>query len=126
MYKIKITSEFGRGLYATRDIGVGEIITECELLVLEELDTKVVNMTSLRDYTFKFNKTQDCLVLGDGKLFNHADFPNCEYRLVEFDGRHIMQFFATQEIITGEQLFIDYTHDEKTVLAANYTSNLVG
>lgn len=126
MYKIKLTKEFGRGLYATRSIGTGEIIFEAELLVLSPDDTVTVNKTDLSQYTFKFSGDQDCLVLGDGELFNHADYPNVEYRLIKSDGRTKMQFYATQDIAPDEQLFIDYSFDESKTDVTLYTKNLVG
>lgn len=40
MYYIKQCKTYGRGLYASRDVKRGEIITICELLILSPEDTK--------------------------------------------------------------------------------------
>ncbi len=111
MYSIKLSEVDGRGLYAEQFIMPDQVIFEAELLVLNEQDTKKVNETELKYYTFKFNDLQDCLVLGDGELFNHNGHANIEYKLVEVDGRFKMRFTATQVILKGSQLFIDYNAD---------------
>lgn len=111
MYKIAFNPDFGRGLFATKDIAIDQRIASFELLVLNERDTELVNKTDLQFYTFKYNETQDCLVLGDGELFNHSDNPNVKFNLVDFDCRKIMQFVAIKDIKEGEQLFISYNQD---------------
>lgn len=132
MYTIIQTKEFGRGLYAAKHIKKGELIMQAELLVLSIADTATMNNTELKHYTFCFNRMQDCLVLGDGEIFNHSDTPNVSYELAEFEGRKVMRFFALKEIDvwTGSdrtQLFIDYNADTK-VNTNNYikATSLVG
>ena len=117
---IKTTSEFGRGLYAI-DLGIkkNNIIAECELLVLDPLDTVLVNQTALKYYTFKYEGTSDCLVLGMGEIFNHSETPNVGYKLETIEDRKIMVFYALRDIEAHEQLFIDYNADTK-VNAQNY------
>jgi tRNA-specific adenosine deaminase 3 len=124
MYHIETTPEFGRGLYASRGIIANTVIEIAELLVLSPDDTIKINQTDLKYYTFVFNETQDCLVLGNGEIFNHADRPNVRFALIEKNGRKIMQFIANRCIATGEQLFIDYTADTK-VDTKSYNKNLI-
>lgn len=116
MYTIKVSPEMGRGLYATRKIGIGEVVAVCEILLLSPDDTIRVNETDLQYYTFKVNKLQDCLVLGDGEIFNHADGlggvnANVVYQLETIDGRLKMVFTAVRVIDADAQLFIDYSAD---------------
>ena len=113
MYMIKVTKEFGRGLYATETIKEGQVVTECEVLVLSPEDTVKVNQTDLQYYTFVFDEQRDCLVLGDGEIFNHSDTPNVAYKLVNYQGRKLMHFVATKTIKEDEQLFTDYNADVK-------------
>lgn len=113
MYRIKTSPEFGRGLYADRDIYAGEPIMTCELIVLSEKDTKTLQETDLRFYTFVFNDKQDCLLLGDGELFNHSDLPNVEFRLKRYKDRMVMYFNCIRHIEEGEELCIDYNADIK-------------
>lgn len=111
MYAIKMFEDMGRGLVATNLIPRGSVVTVCELLVLSERDTDAVNATDLKFYLFKFNDNQDCLVLGDGELFNHAPEANVGYRLMERKGRDVMEYVALRDIAEGEQLFINYSAD---------------
>lgn len=110
-YFIKNTAEFGRGLYASNFIKAGRFICQCEILVLNENDTKALESTALKYYTFTYNASQDCIVLGDGEIFNHSASPNVAYKLEDLDGRKVMVFYALSDIIPGEQLFTDYTAD---------------
>ncbi len=112
MINIKVTPEMGRGVYAERNLMNGDVIV-CDILLLNPEDTKKVNETDLQFYTFRVNDLQDCLVLGIGELFNHADSPNVSYELVEYDGRMQMVFEVTKFIAKGEQLFINYAADAK-------------
>lgn len=133
MFKIKQCDTFGRGLYATQDVDANTVIMACEILVLSENDTPLVNMTDLKYYTFKFNDTQDCLVLGLGEIFNHDDYENVIYNLEDLTDsetgltRKVMVFKSKCPIFSGEQLFINYNADIAIDSAAykNQTS-LVG
>lgn len=124
-YFIKNTEEFGRGIYAAYDLEANKILFTAELLVFGAADTIKVNETDLKWYTFKYNETQDCLVLGDGEIFNHSDTPNAKYKLIDFDGRKVMAFYLTKAIQQGDQIFIDYGDDVK-VDATQYTTNMIG
>ncbi len=75
MTHIKFSPEYGRSMYASRSIGLGTLIEVCEVLVLSYDDTRAVNgLTDLQYYTFVYDAEtgQDCLVLGNGEIFNHA------------------------------------------------------
>lgn len=121
------SKEMGRELHAKREFKKGDLIFSCEILVLSEADTIKVNQTDLKYYTFTFNDKQDCLVLGDGEIFNHSDTPNVEYDLVDFNDRKLMYFFAIKDIEANEQLFIDYNADiqNKKDILSEYTTNLI-
>lgn len=123
-YYLKTTEEMGRGLYSCFDLEAGKILFTAELLVLNPEDTVAVNKTDLKYYTFKFDDTQDCLVLGDGEIFNHSDTPNIGYKLINYDGRKVMMFYTLTEIKERAQLFIDYNSDVK-VETKDYTVNLI-
>jgi len=124
-YFVKTSPEMGRGLYAVHNLGPNMLLFTAELLVLNPEDTKKVNETDLQYYTFKYNEDQDCLVLGDGEIFNHSDIPNTCYKLIDFDGRKVMAFFTLRPIEQYEQLFIDYSADIQ-VDSNSYNINLIG
>lgn len=129
IYSVQVIEGMGRGIIAERDIKKGEVITNCELLVLSPADTLAVNATDLKWYTFVFDKNtkQDCLVMGDGEIFNHDDNANVLYGLIDWNGRKLMRFQAARDIKKGEQLFIDYRADEESLsdVLGSYTVNLV-
>ena len=113
IYSVQMVEGMGRGVIAERDIKLGEVITNCELLVLSKPDTCLVNQTELQYYTFVFDAANnlDCLVLGDGEIFNHDDDANTLYGLIDWNGRKLMRFQAARDIKKGEQLFINYAAD---------------
>jgi tRNA-specific adenosine deaminase 3 len=121
-YVIKQNQEYGRYIESIKTISRGEIVSVCELLVLSQVDTVSVNKTELQYYTFSYNETQDCLVLGDGEIFNHSDTPNVSYQIETIDGRSKMVFKALQDIGQFEQLFINYSADVQ-VNTNNYINN---
>jgi len=129
IYSVQMIEGMGRGVIAERDIKLGEIITNCEILVLSPEDTLKVNETDLKWYVFTYDKNtkQDCLVMGDGEIFNHDDNANVLYGLVEWDKRKLMRFQASRDIKKGEQLFIDYRQDEESLsdVLGSYTTNLI-
>lgn len=123
-YYVKNTEEYGRGVYARQKHFSDSLVEVCELLVLSQIDTPIVNSTDLKYYTFKYNENQDCLVLGIGEIFNHSDTPNVKYELKDIGGRKMMVFTALRTIEQDEQMFIDYNSDVE-VDTSKYTVNLV-
>ncbi len=124
-YYLKSTEEFGRGLYADFNIHENKEVFISELLVFSEEDTIKLENTDLKFYKFKFNDTQDCLCLGLGEIFNHSDTPNVGYKLIDFDGRKVMQFYTLRPVQSGEQLFINYNSDIKVDTNQYIDKNLI-
>lgn len=126
MVRIGFSYEMGREVISTKLIPKGTIIEVCELLVFSPQDTKTLNQTALEFYTFKYNETQDCIVLGHGEMFNHDQSPNVSYELVDRDNRKVMVFKALTDIPCNSQLFIDYTADTKVDTSQYVNKNMVG
>src|ERR1700690_3770781 len=104
---VKMTLDMGRGLFSSQRILKDTIVCECEILLLSQHDTQVVNkLTELKYYTFKYSDDQDCLVLGNGEIFNHNDTPNVSYELINTGERQLMRFTALVDIPSNTQLFI--------------------
>lgn len=126
MYHITTSKEMGRELTASHDIKAGTVVTRCEILLLNENDTITLNqITDLKCYTFTFDSNRDCLVLGDGELFNHSSKPNVGYTLTQYENRSVMVFVSTRDIKAGEQLFIDYAADVSEIDIDKYSVNLI-
>lgn len=111
MITIGYSDTMGREVIAADNIACDAIIECCELLILSYEDTIKINNTELKYYTFVYEDGRDCLVLGNGEIFNHSDSPNVSYQIEMIDGRKKMIFKALRYITTGEQLFIDYKAD---------------
>lgn len=136
-YYVMMTEKYGRAVFANKALKVDEIVCYCEVLVLSEKDTPVVNSTDLQWYTFTYNDKQDCLVLGDGEIFNHGPTNNSivveksdasvKYELINLNGRPVMLFTMIRDVEKDEQLFIDYNSDvkESVDVLNKYTTNMV-
>lgn len=111
MIHVEMFETMGRGVVASQDINAGEVLCQCEILVLSENDTPIVNSTDLKYYTFVYNTTQDCLVLGLGEIFNHDDNASATYHIETVQGREMMVFRAVRDIKKNEQIFINYAQD---------------
>lgn len=111
---------FGRGVVAMQYIDEGQLLERCPVLPLSSEDTTLVNKTSLKQYTFIFDKekNQDCLVMGLGELYNHSETPNVGYRLDLVT--KTMEFYTLRPIAQGEQLFTDYRQDDNTIDLEEY------
>ena len=117
---------FGREVTASKNIYVGQVIERCELLVLSDVDTATLELTDLKYYTFKYNDTQDCLVMGNGEIYNHSDTPNVSFNIVKHDGRDVMEFKSIIDIKQGEQLFTDYNSDVMVDTSQYKNKNMIG
>lgn len=125
MYYLENTKEYGRHLVASKDLIKDTLLAHCELLVLNAKDTVQVNLTDLKYYTFKYNEVQDCLVLGDGEIFNHSDSANVSYTIEIIDDRPLMCFRLLKDVSKGEGLFINYNADCQVDTSQYINHNLV-
>ena len=88
----------GRGLFTTKPIPNGAIVSVCPGLIIE--DPKECD-----DYTFfKEDGCETFLALSPMSLANHSSSPNVEY---DFNG-DLMTFTAIEDIEAGEEITIDY------------------
>lgn len=101
---------FGWGVFAAEDIAAGTVIERAPILVLDPVDT---SNPPLNDYVFAvtYDKRsslygQLAMVLGWGSLFNHADDPNVEHRIV-LETR-LFEFVTVRAIPAGDQCFVSY------------------
>jgi uncharacterized protein len=110
MFEVKLTKKMGRGLFATKNIKKDTLVHRAEFIKI--FDEELNNCPTLAKYAFAYNKKYSMLVLGHGSLFNHSDSPNIESWITKYDGREVMDFYATKNIKKGEQLFIYYGGEE--------------
>ena len=109
-YRIGETKVSGRGLYATRDFRKGECIIHAPCISFSASDTTALMNTKLAHYMFDAEQGGMTLFpLGHAMLFNH----NQEQYNVEWviDGLEYIDFTATRDIKSGEELLVDYGYE---------------
>ena len=108
LLEVRDAGVMGRGVFAVRRIGKGELVEACPVIPLSAADEKRLAGTTLDHYLFAWGEDSEgaCLVLGLGSLFNHSAAPNTVACRVEAKAR--MEFFALRDIAAGEQVFVDY------------------
>lgn len=116
--EIKNTRYRGRGVFATKDFSVGEVIEECHVIECSEQDTELINKTSLFNYYFNWGPKRDraTIALGYGSLYNHANEPNAVY-IKDFDA-NMLVFRCRKPIKKGEEITVYYRdnpNDEKAI-----------
>ncbi len=95
----------GRGVFATRDIGNGDMIERCPVLELNEEDIG----GELINYVFYGENEKTRLVaMGSGMLFNHSSFPNVAYYLEKTPLGPELVIYALRDIKKGEEMFYSY------------------
>jgi SET domain-containing protein len=106
--EVRDTRAMGRGVFAGRPIGKGELIEACPVIPLSLADERSLAGTTLDHYLFAWREDTDsaCLVLGLGSLYNHSPTPNAVACRVEEATR--IDFIALRDIAAGEQVFVDY------------------
>lgn len=109
MYNLEInnTSKTGRGVFAQKDIYVGEVIEICPVIILTPEERDKYTDTILDWYIFPWQTDNDaCAPLGYGMLYNHSNTPNAEYDQNYTD--KTMIYKAIKPIKKGDEITINY------------------
>jgi SET domain-containing protein len=96
----------GAGVFCVDNILKDEIIEICQLIILNEKDTQIIDNTFLYNYYFSWEKNGSAICLGSGSLYNHSIEPNAKY-IKEFDDNKIT-FIAIKDIKKGEEVLVNY------------------
>lgn len=98
----------GRGVFAAKTFGSGDIIEICPVIVLPVGDVARINETCLYNYYFGWGRERKSagIALGYGSLYNHSYRPNAVYSKNEFDAT--ISFTAIKTILPNEEIFIKY------------------
>ena len=99
---VKKSPIHGYGVFAQKDMVVGEILEECY-----GLDFFCDN-ACLSDYTFAASEPPPVtrMLTGFGSLYNHSDTPNAGYAADQQE--RIVTFTAMRPIRAGEEIFTSY------------------
>jgi hypothetical protein len=95
----------GRGVFAGRDFGEGEVLEACPVLVLAPEDLSGLGGTSLSGHLFDW-EDGGALALGHTSLLNHSFEPNASYEM-DYERMRIT-VHALRPIASGEEITINY------------------
>lgn len=101
---------YGRGVFATRDIEKGELIEEAPVIVVPYKERKYLKKTIMSEYYFNWGEHTDAAIaLGFGSLYNHSYTPNATFtnNLVN----QTIDFYAISNIKEGDEITINYNGD---------------
>ena len=109
--KVKKSKIHNKGVFAKKNIRKNEVIEICNLIILNQKDTEIINKTSLYNYYFSWNDKGSGIALGNGSLYNHSYEPNAKY--VKDFSTNIIIFIALKPIRTGKEILVNYNGDPK-------------
>ena len=101
----------GRGIFATRSIGCGDVIEAAPVVVVSHAQVAHLDATILGDYYFVWgdNKQDAAILLGHCSLCNHSYEPNARFVLVP--ANQTIEFIALRAIKAGEEITTNYNGD---------------
>ncbi|MDZ4231047.1 MAG: SET domain-containing protein [Dehalococcoidales bacterium] len=109
--EVRNSGRKGRGVFASRDFGEGELIETCHVILCPEQDTEHINRTFLYNYYFNWGPERNrvAVALGFGSLYNHSYHPNARY---EKDlARNLVNFRCLKPITRGEEITVNYNEN---------------
>ncbi|MDB4330126.1 SET domain-containing protein-lysine N-methyltransferase [bacterium] len=109
MIEIRTISKNNRGVFSWKEIKKDQLIEIAPVIILSEDEMMPLYSTLLGSYVFKWWGAKSALALGYGSLFNHSEESNVDFEL-NYKEKTI-EFYTTEKIKKGSQLFIDYNYD---------------
>ena len=108
---IAAAKNMGRGVFTSDAIEKNTIIEISPVIVMSDLERKLLDQTLLHDYIFEWGekRKQCCMALGYIAVYNHSYKSNCEYEM-NFD-EELISIKTMRHIKAGEELFINYNGD---------------
>ena len=101
----------GLGVFASHKINLGEIFEVCPVLDIGM--KKGESSPMLMDYRFNWPQGNEwekqVVALGFASLYNHSDNANANWRSNLED--YTFEFYATKEILPGQEIFVWYGDD---------------
>jgi SET domain-containing protein len=105
--EVKISPRKGRGVFATKNFKIGDIIEIAPTLRLTPKERKNAAKTVLNYYMYPWRSTRSAsIVLGYGSLYNHSFEPNADWKQ-DFRSRN-MVYRALKPIKAGEEITVNY------------------
>ena len=111
---IHATPNKGRGVFTNKNIPPDTIIEVAPVIIMTAEERLLLDKTLLHDYIFEWTPPGEdkcCMALGYVPIYNHSYDSNCEYFM---NYEEASMFIKTvREISAGEELTINYDHDNK-------------
>jgi SET domain-containing protein len=118
MFKVKfINMNKGRGVIATRDIQIGEIIDIAHVIVITMKEYKAIRKTVLYNYIFDWGDPSNpknntsAIIMSPCEFCNHDYDPNAEYKQDYEHGTIV--FSAIKNIQQDEEITVNYNRDPR-------------
>jgi SET domain-containing protein len=105
----RLSEKEGRGVFASRDICLKEVIEECPLIILPEDQTWLIKETELYNYYLELGNQKIGIALGYGSLYNHSYDPNAQFVKDLKNMRLIVK--PLKYIPKGEEILVNYVGD---------------
>ena len=104
---VKKTGKKGRGVFALKDFGEGEIIETCPVINITPKERKIVEKTIFNYYIYPWRSTlSGSLALGYGSIYNHSFSPNADWK--QNFKSNSMVYRAIKPIKKGEEITVNY------------------
>lgn len=108
--EVKLTSKKGRGVYALKEIKMGEIIEICPTIIFSEKEAEELEKTILSNYWFSWKDWETneygCIAGGYALFYNHSNTPNAKHER-DYTTKTLI-FTAQRDIHTNEEITIKY------------------
>lgn len=104
--------ERGRGVFTAQEVGEGDIIEFCPVLLVPEEQVGTIHSTTLHDYYFLWpdGKGSAAILLGYGSLYNHSSTPNAKV-FFDIEARSV-EIRCIRNISPGDEILINYREGE--------------
>ncbi|MTV26105.1 SET domain-containing protein [Nitriliruptoraceae bacterium ZYF776] len=96
----------GRGLYVTREVPAGEVVSEAPALVLHQEEADELADHRLAAYLVAWDRSRSAVPFGALSFVNHGLEANAE--LVVDHDEEVVSLVTTRAVAAGEELTIDY------------------
>ena len=109
---IKDSDIHNRGVFCVENISKDEIIEVCQIINLNDIDTKIIDNTFLYNYYFSWKDNGSAICLGNGSLYNHSIKPNAKY-IKDLENNKII-FIAITDIKSNTEILVNYNGSNST------------
>lgn len=108
LVKVKQSPVHGKGVFATQNISIGEVIVESHMVLIHVNENLPEELATLQ---FPWTDEYDAICLSDaGSFFNHSGEPTAE--IIDRDFTNQIQTFAAKTAIAqGDEITIYYNDD---------------